>query len=952
VQKHVDPLAGLAPALADRYRIERELGHGGMATVFLAEDLKHHRLVALKVLQPAIAAAVGSARFLREIEIAANLAHPNLLPLYDSGEAGGFLYYVMPYLEGETLRDRLVRDTQLPLEDAISIVCDVADGLQYAHLHDIVHRDIKPENILLQGGRAVVADFGIARAISASAKESLTSSGVVIGTAQYMSPEQAFGEHEVGLRSDIYSAGCVLYETLAGEPPYTGPTTQAVITRHAVAEIPSVRLLRPDVPEEVDEIIRKALGKVPASRYSSAASFAKSLRSYRTKNRRLRMNRRRWAAVAAAGLVAISGTLLIAKKIFAGPLRQNDWVLVADFDGPPDDPQLAVAFRDLVTTALGQSRFVRILERRQLNEVMRQAGIPETTFVHLELARQLAQRSSVRAVLVGSVRPLGAGYSAVVHVVSAEDGSPLASAAGTAQGPQWERALVGVAETEVNQLRALLGERRSDIAENRPLRDVATPSFEAFRYYSAALDRALMQGDFPGSNELLDRAIALDSGFASAWITRGANYLTDRQLDSARLVYGKALALPQRLSAAERYRLQADVAYAIDHDVAAAVKWYDLYLAEFPHSRSGRSNRALYRSALGDYERAASDLQEAVEVNPFGSDLIQPTLLNLAAIQVVLGRNDQARETAKKLSGPFAQYMEIMLAMAESRWAAADSSALRVLSRPDAQGVFRINATTAHASALAARGSLLAADSVLRDAIGTSKGSTARWFERARLLLAIAAQRPSGQQALSAQDTSLAAETLRALWAAQAGDTAAARTKLNKLQRLSRRDLAVIGSGPVLAEGWIAAHGGRWREVVDRVGRGAISGEHDPTILDRPDSFIQRWLVVNAYESLGQIDSAGRLLNLILEPTRIPPGHYALRGLSYGFAQHRLAGIQQRRGNTALATQHLTAFLGAFTHPDSVTQPLVSSARSSREALLHPSAGTSGGAASRRVRNK
>jgi len=252
VDEHVDPLEGFKAALADRYHFERELGQGGMATVFLAEDVKHHRRVAIKILKPEVAAAVGPARFLREIDIASNLTHPNLLPLFDSGEALGFLYYVMPYVEGETLRDRLNREKQLPLDDAISIACDVADGLQSAHSHDIVHRDIKPENILLHGDRAVVADFGIARAVTRSAREPLTSSGIIIGTAQYMSPEQGLGDQDVGVRSDIYSIGCVLYEMLVGEPPYTGPTLQAIVARHAGAEIPFLRLVRPDVPEEVE----------------------------------------------------------------------------------------------------------------------------------------------------------------------------------------------------------------------------------------------------------------------------------------------------------------------------------------------------------------------------------------------------------------------------------------------------------------------------------------------------------------------------------------------------------------------------------------------------------------------------------------------------------------------------------------------------------------------------
>src|SRR6266446_2769917 len=228
-----DLLARLQAALADRYAVERELGHGGMATVYLAQDLKHHRKVAIKVLNPELAAALGPDRFLREIEIAAGLSHPHILPLHDSGEAGGLLYYVMPFVEGESLRDRLNREQQLPLEDALQITREVADALTYAHSHDVAHRDIKPENILLQARHAVVSDFGIARAITAAAAGNLTATGVAIGTPAYMSPEQASGQSQIDGRADIYALGCMLYEMLAGDPPFLASTPQAVLARQS-----------------------------------------------------------------------------------------------------------------------------------------------------------------------------------------------------------------------------------------------------------------------------------------------------------------------------------------------------------------------------------------------------------------------------------------------------------------------------------------------------------------------------------------------------------------------------------------------------------------------------------------------------------------------------------------------------------------------------------------------
>jgi serine/threonine-protein kinase len=268
--------AMLAQALADCYRIKRELGHGGMATVYLAEDLKHHRQVALKVLRPELAATLGPDRFRREIEIAARLLHPHILPVHDSGEAAGQLWYAMPYVEGESLRDRIRREHQLPLDEALRIARETAQALDHAHRHGVVHRDIKPENILLTTeGDVLVADFGIARALGA--ESGLTETGLAVGTPAYMSPEQAAGEREVDARTDIYALGCVLYEMLAGEPPFTGPTAQAITARRMSEPARPLRRTRETVPEPVERAVAKALARVPADRYATTADFARAL---------------------------------------------------------------------------------------------------------------------------------------------------------------------------------------------------------------------------------------------------------------------------------------------------------------------------------------------------------------------------------------------------------------------------------------------------------------------------------------------------------------------------------------------------------------------------------------------------------------------------------------------------------------------------------------------------
>ena len=268
----------LSAALADRYRIERELGAGGMATVYLAHDVRHDRKVALKVLRPELSAILGAERFLHEIKTTANLQHPHILSLFDSGEAGGQVYYVMPYIEGESLRARLQRERQLPLEDALRIAREVGDALDYAHQHHVVHRDIKPENILLHGGHAMVADFGIALAASQSTGGSrMTETGMSLGTPHYMSPEQAMGEREITGRADIYALGAVLYEMLTGEPPFTGATAQAIFARVLTEEPRGLTIQRKTVPPHIEEVVLQALAKLPADRFATAAEFAKAL---------------------------------------------------------------------------------------------------------------------------------------------------------------------------------------------------------------------------------------------------------------------------------------------------------------------------------------------------------------------------------------------------------------------------------------------------------------------------------------------------------------------------------------------------------------------------------------------------------------------------------------------------------------------------------------------------
>jgi serine/threonine-protein kinase len=412
----------LEAAVGDRYRVLRQLGEGGMATVFLAEDLKHQRQVAIKLLRPELSAVLGGERFLREIGIAAKLQHPHILPLFDSGQVEGLLFYVMPYVEGESLRDRLSRELQLPVADALLITREVGNALQYAHSHGVVHRDIKPENIMLSAGHAVVADFGIARALDAAGGDHLTHTGMAIGTAAYMSPEQA-GAMGVDSRSDEYSLACTLYEMLVGQPPFTGPSPQAVMARHSIEAVPSVRAVRQTVPQAVEDAIMRALAKVPADRFPSAQHFVDALAQTGTivfdqpSGGRIRLSgpqrvrRRVVTALTGVGalLLAVAAWLLL-RTVSGGPAGASaiDAVAVLPFvvsEDSSDAAYLADGMTEGLIADLAEIGSLKVLSRSSA-ALAEEKGPRSPRLVARSSGQELRPVLLVRT---GPCRPRGAG---------------------------------------------------------------------------------------------------------------------------------------------------------------------------------------------------------------------------------------------------------------------------------------------------------------------------------------------------------------------------------------------------------------------------------------------------------------------------------------------------------------------------------------------------------------
>jgi eukaryotic-like serine/threonine-protein kinase len=502
-----DPIAELNAALGDRYIIDRELGRGGMATVYLARDPKHERFLALKTLRPEIAMALGRERFLREIKLAARLQHPNILGVYDSGDAGGTLYYVMPFVEGESLRDRLEREPQLPLDDALQITREVADALSYAHSHDVVHRDIKPENIMLSGGHAIVADFGIARAVSAAGGDKLTETGLAIGTPTYMPPEQSAGTGQVDRRSDIYSLACVLYEMLAGQPPFTGPTAQAIMARHSLDAVPRLRIVRETIPDALEAVINRALAKIPADRYSTAEQFAAAMNAASTGTvsritaARMPMPARSWQkpaiATAVVVVLAVVGWMLFGRNASVGATTSgldSHRVAVLYFNDLSRDSSLGHVAAGLTEGLIGELAKVRGLNVVSPNGVApyRASGIARDS-----IARALHAGTLVE----GSVEPVGDRVRATVRLVEGSSGADVGQRA-TFTLPVGQ--LLQVRDSVIQEAARLLRARLGDEVQLRELQ-AGTSNQEAWALVQRATEirrqgeRALAAGDAAGA---------------------------------------------------------------------------------------------------------------------------------------------------------------------------------------------------------------------------------------------------------------------------------------------------------------------------------------------------------------------------------------------------------------------------------------------------------------------
>ena len=600
-------LVELTAILADRYRIERELGSGGMATVFLAHDVKHDRKVAVKILKPELGAVLGPERFLSEIRVTANLQHPNLLPLFDSGATGGSLYYVMPYVEGETLRARLDREKQLPVDDAIRIATLIAGALDYAHAHGVIHRDLKPENILLQAGQPIVADFGIALAVAEAGGGRITETGLSLGTPHYMSPEQATSDRVIDARSDQYALGAVTYEMLTGEPPHTGATSQAVIARLMTEKPRSIRSTRGTVPIAVDRAIARALAKTAADRFSSCGGFAKALASTPRSRAPIWLG----VGVVAAGVIAATSRSQRGAPVAPASQARSIAVLpLTTVGGDSTQEYFADGMADELANALGKLPGLKVAARTSSYAFKGRRDLD---------VKDVARKLGVDVVLQGSVRRAGDRMRVSVQLTDAKAGVELWSNTYDRETKDAFAVQDSITQAMVRQLALSLG--AGSLAATRAGR---TTNPEAHDLYLRAQTVSMQgtEGALRRAIDLFRQALAKDPEYAQADAAIAFQYMSladafmpsNIAYDSSRTAARRALARDSLVGDARA--LLAFSNLALDWDFARNDSALRDAAAREPNSAATQILYAVYLCTIGRVTEGLTVAGSAVKLDP------------------------------------------------------------------------------------------------------------------------------------------------------------------------------------------------------------------------------------------------------------------------------------------------------------------------------------------------
>jgi eukaryotic-like serine/threonine-protein kinase len=589
--------------LGSSYQLGHELA-GGMSRVFVADEVALGRKVVVKVLPPDMAAGVSQERFRREIQLAARLQHPHIVPLLAAGALGDVLYYVMPLVEGESLRARLAREGELPVADALHIIRDVADALAYAHEQGIVHRDIKPDNILLSRGHALVTDFGVAKALTASAtSETLTSLGIALGTPAYMAPEQAAADTHVDQRADLYSLGVVGYEMLIGRPPFVGTNAAGLLRAHVTQTPDNLATHRASVPPAVSTLVMRCLEKRAADRWQTAGELVAQLDAVVTPGAGTvvgpspRANARRTLAIASLIVVVVFGAAwMLTQRLGIGPfatlasagvLTARDPIVLADFANRTSDSMLASSITEAFRIDLEQSPFVKLVDRSTVGDVLARMRRDSSTAVTEPVAREVAERYGAKAIVAGEVAPLAGGYVLTLRLLSATDGSVLKSGREIAASGS---ALLLAIERLSRTLRGDIGESMRSMRGQPGLERVTTSSLPALRAYTAGY-RAANAGDLRHAITLLEQAVALDSNFGMAWRKLASTYLNiGSDADRVRATATRAYELRGRMPPREALHAEAFYHFIVTYDWSKVIETYERLVASWPDDGDATAN--------------------------------------------------------------------------------------------------------------------------------------------------------------------------------------------------------------------------------------------------------------------------------------------------------------------------------------------------------------------------
>ena len=1035
----------LQQTLGTAYTIERELGGGGMSRVFVARDESLRRNVVVKVLPPELMAGVNADRFDREIQLAAGLQHPHIVPLLSAGQTNGVPYYTMPFVEGDSLRARLAQDAQLPMTEAIGILRDVAKALAYAHDRGIVHRDIKPDNVLLSGGSAVVTDFGIAKAISASRTiapgGTLTQIGTSIGTPAYMAPEQAAADPATDHRADIYSFGCLAYEMLAGRPPFVGRTPQKLLAAQMGEAPQPVSELRPDTPDTLAALVMACLEKDADDRPQRAVDIVRMLETvtsggghtaapialaggrgmlkralllyvtafvavaivakaaivaiglpdwvfpgalvvmalglpvilftayvHGTTRRAFTMTPTytpngspsmargtmatmalkasphvSWRRTAVGGAIAVGGFVLLiggymllralgigpaGSLLAAGTLSPDEKLLVSDFPNPPGDSTLGATVTEAFRTALGQSGSVTVLQQNQMREVLQRMQRPATAHVDYALAREIASREGIKAVVDGNLIAVGGKYLLAVRLMSPQSGEELAKFSETADGPS---ELLGTIDKLAKRVRGKIGESLKKVQGTPPLEQVTTPSLEALRKYVQGSRAYAMEGDFAKGIALMEDAVALDTGFAMAYRKLAVAYNNRGLTDKSAILLEKAFAHRDRLSDAERYLVIGSYYQSGTHqDLDKAQAAYEQLLEIQSNNSAGLNNLGNIYGFRHEYAKAEAAYATAIKFGPASA----PHYKNLAATQLRLGKSAEARQTAAAFHAAFPMNEEATLVSAGVEWgmghydsSAAILSAARVRKLNDGS---RADILFAIADDEKLHGRLHQAERTLHES----------WVMYGRTGLSEA---PIGEAATSAEmrawflddkrgaarimEDTLARHPISGLRAtyeyaqvarvyALAGRPEAAQAVIAQWQQV-RKSRSQFGDSSAAFEmrGDLALAAGRYEQAIADYRAASASGCETCALP----------MIGRAFDLSGKPDSAIASFTRYLG-TADPNRAYA-DGMALAGTHKRLGELYEAKGNRADALSHYNTFLALWKNADPELQPKVQEVR-------------------------